>query len=1190
MLIRGLNYALDLRKTTAKLLLVALLCVDGFFIALPLPSEAVTQNAARWRNDDGTETSATWAAAENAAITTDKGVTKRLRFGLANGGSDTQLKQKAMTEFQDGEDFIQTSVIDSANGFAYFATGTRQAKIVKVNLASFTRVGTLALESVKGGGVYGMAIDTTNGFLYAAISDVPSRIVKVNLASFTVTSSLTLQAGDDYAYAAALDIAANVGYFATYTTPSRIVKVNLATMTRVGSLTLDSGEGPVIEQANLAFDSGTSALYVTFSNANPAKVVKVSASTFTRVGALTFLAGEVYGRDIVIDAAAGFGYVSTNQRPAKILKFSLSSFTRVAALALGVGNNNGMEMEMDTTGGNLYVGLSNIRQGDQFGLFPGKLAKVSLASFTRTAVVTLNAGEDGSAAMIVDASAGKGYVASPWVGTIVKFDLSPLARNSALAAATRSDVGYMDGQLDASTGMAYFCAANMPGAVLKVNAATMARVDALHMDPGEEGCYSVALDTANNFGYAVLWNFPSKIVKFNLTTMARISTLTLSDAVNNADASAIDTTNGFLYVATYQSPAKIVKVDLSTFTETAVLTLNSGENAAWISTEIDVANQKLYVGTNTVPGKVVKVNLASFTREAVVAFNSGEDYAIASGIDLADQKMYVTTDTNPGIVVKINLSTFTRESALTLNSGERYSYTGELDAARDLFYIATGDYNGQPRVTQVNVANMTRITAFETADPNDLYDAFTASVIDTTNGYAYFMTEYIAPSRLYKLSILPRYELRLEHTKKVSTCAAATGWAAVGAGTWEPANSSYLTDGAATTNVASGVTDGGSSFVAGQVKDAGSQAGEVLLDGSTEFTEVEYAVRATVAAENGATYCFRLTDAGSATGFTFTNYAEATLSGTFTPTSSNRVTLSRLQAGVPSVATATFTLAGTLSGTLTVTFPAGFTVTSAATGPASSGCLSGFSFTSSTLTATKTSCSGTIVLGGATVMNPVSPGTYHVSWINDDPGGGDIVIVDSDQVTVSGTVDPQMTFNAGSQTAACDGAFSGSGGGLSLGTLTIAAVATSDVSSVPHVCTRVTINGSGGAVVTVRSANAALRSTSTPADQITSASATLVAATAGYGVCVGSGGGDTGRDATAPAGALPSAAAPFNGTCSTSGHAVGALTTSAQNLWSVSGTSQNAFARVYVKAAVSPATPAHADYADTLMFIGTGTY
>ncbi|HTK04301.1 MAG TPA: hypothetical protein VL500_01860, partial [Candidatus Eisenbacteria bacterium] len=117
-----------------------------------------------------------------------------------------------------------------------------------------------------------------------------------------------------------------------------------------------------------------------------------------------------------------------------------------------------------------------------------------------------------------------------------------------------------------------------------------------------------------------------------------------------------------------------------------------------------------------------------------------------------------------------------------------------------------------------------------------------------------------------------------------------------------------------------------------------------------------------------------------------------------------------------------------------------------------------------------------------------------------------------------------------------------------------------------------------------------LKSVSTPTDTIPSSTATLTAGTTGYGLCAGSGGGDSGKDATTPAGATPTASSPWNGSCSTSAHAVGGLTTSPQTVWSLSGPSQNAFFRLFLKAAISPSVPAHTDYADVLTFIATGTY
>jgi hypothetical protein len=308
-----------------------------------------------------------------------------------------------------------------------------------------------------------------------------------------------------------------------------------------------------------------------------------------------------------------------------------------------------------------------------------------------------------------------------------------------------------------------------------------------------------------------------------------------------------------------------------------------------------------------------------------------------------------------------------------------------------------------------------------------------------------------------------------------------------------------------------------------------------------------------------------------------------------TVTLDGNVRLDRLKVGVSTALDISFTLQGTRSGLLTVTFPAGFTSITAPTG--GSPCLSNFGTSGQTITATKTACSGTITLTGATVTNPATPGAYLISWINDDPGSATIYITLEDQVNVEAAIDPFITVNVGTQAAAtaCDGTFAGNGGALAFGSLTPSAVASSDASSVPHICLRMSTNAASGAVVTVKSANAALKSLSS-LDQIASASATLTAGVSGYGLCIGSAGNDSGLDVTAPIGSAFTIVSPFNGSCSSSLHQVGALLTGRQNILSTAAPSQNAFARIYVKASISPNTPAHNDYKDTLTFIVTGTY
>ncbi|MBP9669158.1 MAG: hypothetical protein KBE09_02615 [Candidatus Pacebacteria bacterium] len=125
-------------------------------------------------------------------------------------------------------------------------------------------------------------------------------------------------------------------------------------------------------------------------------------------------------------------------------------------------------------------------------------------------------------------------------------------------------------------------------------------------------------------------------------------------------------------------------------------------------------------------------------------------------------------------------------------------------------------------------------------------------------------------------------QFQLEYGEKVSTCDAIASWTDVGAvaGHWDMANTANLTNGDGTTNIATavgGVTDENKYFVGqGAVLDTASAPSALLLP-SHSFIEIEYAIQALSGATDSGTYCFRVTDAGTATQYTYTRYAEATL-------------------------------------------------------------------------------------------------------------------------------------------------------------------------------------------------------------------------------------------------------------------------------------------------------------------------
>lgn len=124
-------------------------------------------------------------------------------------------------------------------------------------------------------------------------------------------------------------------------------------------------------------------------------------------------------------------------------------------------------------------------------------------------------------------------------------------------------------------------------------------------------------------------------------------------------------------------------------------------------------------------------------------------------------------------------------------------------------------------------------------------------------------------------------QFRIEYGLLATTCANAT-YTDVGAvgGDWDM-GASQLTEGSDTTNIAAvvgGVTDANAQFLSpnGGQRETTSQTGALSV-ASDKFVELEYAVQALTAATSSGTYCFRVTNAGSATNFVYTRYPTVTL-------------------------------------------------------------------------------------------------------------------------------------------------------------------------------------------------------------------------------------------------------------------------------------------------------------------------
>jgi hypothetical protein len=210
--------------------------------------------------------------------------------------------------------------------------------------------------------------------------------------------------------------------------------------------------------------------------------------------------------------------------------------------------------------------------------------------------------------------------------------------------------------------------------------------------------------------------------------------------------------------------------------------------------------------------------------------------------------------------------------------------------------------------------------------------------------------------------------------------------------------------------------------------------------------------------------------------------------------------------------------------------------------------------------------------------------TITISGGFGDSGTITIDIIDDDQVTISATVNQTLTFDIDAE-ADFGSDESSAPYTVELGTLSTGSVTHSDTSSVKMIVLEGATNASGGLNVTVQNANGAsgLVSTGTPADTIASSTGTMAAGTSNYGLCVATanltGFARAAGTYDAAACALASGVNPIRG-----------LTTTPANIVTSSGVLSAGHAEVVVNAAISGSVPAHADYADTLTFIGTATF
>ena len=644
-----------------------------------------------------------------------------------------------------GDNNSFSALIDSAHGFAYFATDTEPGVVVKVRLSDFTRVGSLVL--FKGDNFLSAAvIDTNSGFAYFG-SFFSDRIEKVRLSDFTEVASISARPTPRFTpgfTTAVIDTTNGFAYFGDY--GGYVVKIRLLDFTKVGVLALPNGFGTfgsIIDTTN-----GFAYFSTQFA---PGTIYKISLPDFTLASSLSIAPG--LGPTPLIDIANGLSYWGTLGAPASILRIRLSDFTITGNLTLGPTEGDLNSAVINTSEGTALFATGTTTS-------PSEIIKINLSDFKRDSSLTLASYETLlflSAGSVIDTEAPGGTFAyfstytSP--SFVIKVKLSNMSRAGTLklqqgeewlASAVIDPAG---GFVYFGTGAPSFGTGSATGAITKIRLSDFTKVGTLVLNPGEGNLCSAVIDTANGFAYFGAGTneqgpAPGIIIKVRLSDFTRVAALTLNPDESGPCTGAIDSANGFAYFGTQTFPGTVVKIRLSDFTRVGAITLNLGEDFL-TSTIIDVSSGFVYFGTADFPGVIVKVRTSDLTEMASLTLNTGEDEAVSAVIDPSSGFAYFGTF--EGIVTKISLSTFSEVGSLTLSPPD-FLGSAVIDVPNGFAY-----FGGVLSVTKVQLSTFTQVGSAP-IPINGPGGPLTSAAIDTAAGQAYF-GESFSPGRIYKISL-----------------------------------------------------------------------------------------------------------------------------------------------------------------------------------------------------------------------------------------------------------------------------------------------------------------------------------------------------------------------------------------------------------------------------------------------------
>lgn len=236
-----------------------------------------------------------------------------------------------------------SGLVDTTNGYIYFATGTTNstnAELVKIKMTPGTnapqRIAALSIDTQGQGFGFG-SLDPVHGYSYYGTygnTNLPSKIYKIKLgnsnAAPTLLGSIDLPEGQARLSLSVIDPVNGFVYFANDNTyPGGVHQFSL------------NGTNLPVEIAYFPFQGGPSN--------NPPQGVSAFNVTTNLDGVLPY--GEVYFRSAVFDPIRGYAYFGQDSKPNQIVKFRVATVDPFTLIAIMTSNGVFQGFFTNITGG-----------------------------------------------------------------------------------------------------------------------------------------------------------------------------------------------------------------------------------------------------------------------------------------------------------------------------------------------------------------------------------------------------------------------------------------------------------------------------------------------------------------------------------------------------------------------------------------------------------------------------------------------------------------------------------------------------------------------------------------------------------------------------------------------------------------------------------------------------------------------